>query len=130
MKNVFLIISLLLISNLITYWYSTEIKLIITENAKPIISEIQLETNCQLMNEAFIIVDLASKKSVSFNSSKVFIQTFKGNPLQIQMNPKFSDVTSDFKSHAAEKKMVIAIDCNISKKLENTLDSLRNTFKN
>ena len=130
MKNVFLIISLLLISNLITYWYSTDIKFIITANAKPIISEIQLETNCQLMNEAFIIVDLASKKSVSFNSSKVFIQTFKGNPLQIQMNPKFSDVTSDFKSHAAEKKMVIAIDCNVSKNLKNTLDSLRNTFKN
>ena len=130
MKNVFLIIFLLLISNLITYWYSTEIKYIITENAKPIISEIQLETNCELMNESFIIVDLASKKRVSFNSSKVYIQTFKGNPLQIQMNPKFSDVTSDFKSHAAEKKMVIAIDCNMSKKLENTLDSLRNTFKN
>ena len=130
MKNVFLIISLLLISNLITYWYSTEIKFIITANAKPIIAEIQLETNCQLMNEAFIIVDLASKKSVNFNSSKVFIQTFKGNPLQIQMNPKFNDVTSDFKSHAAEKKMVIAIDCNVSKNLKNTLDSLRNTFKN
>ena len=130
MKNIFLFISLLLISNLITYWYSTEIKFIITQNAKPIISEIQLETNCQLMNEAFIIVDLASKKSVNFNSSKVFIQTFKGNPLQIQMNPKFNDVTSDFKSHAAEKKMVIAIDCNVSKNLKNTLDSLRNTFKN
>ena len=130
MKNVFLIISLLLISNLITYWYSTDIKFIITANTKPIIAEIQLETNCQLMNEAFIIVDLASKKSVNFNSSKVFIQTFKGNPLQIQMNPKFSDVTSDFKSHAAEKKMIIAIDCNVSNKLKNTLDSLRNTFKN
>ena len=130
MKNVFLIISLLLISNLITYWYSTDIKFIITANTKPIIAEIQLETNCQLMNEAFIIVDLASKKSVNFNSSKVFIQTFKGNPLQIQINPKFSDVTSDFKSHAAEKKMVIAIDCNVSNKLKNTLDSLRNSFKN
>ena len=130
MKNVFLIICLLFITNLTTYWYSTKIKFFIAENAKPIISEIQLETNCELMNEAFIIVDLASEKRVSFNSSKAYIQTFKGNPLQIQMNPKFSDVTSDFKSHAAEKKMVIAIDCNISNKLKNTLDSLRNTFKN
>ena len=104
MKNVFLIICLLFITNLTTYWYSTKIKFFIIENAKPIIAEIQLETNCDLMNEAFIIVDLASEKRVSFNSSKVYIQTFKGNPLQIQMNPKFSDVTSDFKSHAAEKK--------------------------
>ena len=82
------------------------------------------------MNEAFIVVDLASQKSVSFNSSKVYIQTFKGNPLQIQINPKFSYVTSDFKSHAAEKKMVIEVDCNVSNKLKNTLDSLKNTFKN
>ena len=130
MKNVFLIILLLLVSNLTTYWYSTEIKLMIAKNAKPIISEIQLETNCELMNEAFIIVDLASEKRVNFNSSKVFIQTFKGNPLQIQINPKFSYVTSDFESHAAEKKMVIEVDCNVSNKLKNTLDSLKNTFKN
>ena len=125
-----MIICLLFITNLTTYWYSTKIKFFIAENAKPIISEIQLETNCELMNEAFIVVDLASEKRVSFNSSKAYIQTFKGNPLQIQMNPKFSDVTSDFKSHAAEKKMVIVIDCNVSNKLKNTLDSLRNTFKN
>jgi hypothetical protein len=46
------------------------------------------------------------------------------------MNPKFSDVTSNFKPHAAKKKMVIEIDCNVSNKLKNTLDSLRNTFKN
>ena len=130
MKNVLLIIFLLLISNLTTYWYSTKIKSFITENAKPIISEIQLQTNCELMDEAFMIVDLISEKTVNFNSSKVFIQSFKGNPLQIQINPKFSDVTSDFKSHPAEKKMVIKIDCNVSDKLRNTLDSLRNTFKN
>jgi hypothetical protein len=130
MKNVFLIILLLSVSNLTTYWYSTEIKSILTRNEKLIISEIQLETNCELMNEAFMVVDLTSEKRVSFNSSTAYIQTFKGNFLQIQMNPKFSDVTSNFKPHAAKKKMVIEIDCNVSNKLKNTLDSLRNTFKN
>ena len=130
MKNFFLIILLLLVSNFGTYWYSTEINSILTENQKLIISEVQLETNCELMNEAFIIVDLKSEKRVSFNSSKAYIQTFKGNPLQIQMNPKFSAVTSNFKSHAAKKEMVIEIDCDVSNNLKNTLDSLRNTFKN
>ena len=130
MKNVFLIILLLLVSNLTTYWYSTEIKSILTRSEKLIISEIQLETNCELMNEAFMVVDLTSEKRVSFNSSTAYIQTFKGNLLQIQMNPKFSDVTSNFKPHAAKKKMVIKIDCNVSNKLKSTLDSLRNTFKN
>ena len=130
MKNVFLIILLLSVSNLTTYWYSTEIKSILTQSEKLIISEIQLETNCELMNEAFMVVDLTSEKRVSFNSSTAYIQTFKGNFLQIQMTPKFSDVTSNFKPHAAKKKMVIEIDCKVSNKLKNTLDSLRNTFKN
>tara|TARA_B110000114_G_scaffold107628_1_gene113009 strand:- start:422 stop:814 length:393 start_codon:yes stop_codon:yes gene_type:complete len=130
MKNVFLIILLLSVSNLTTYWYSTEIKSILTRSEKLIISKIQLETNCELMNEAFMVVDLTSEKRVSFNSSTAYIQTFKGNFLQIQMNPKFSDVTSNFKPHAAKKKMVIEIDCKVSNKLKNTLDSLRNTFKN
>ena len=130
MKNFFLIILLLLVSNFGTYWYSSEINSILTEKQKLIISEVQLETNCELMNEAFIVVDLTSEKRVVFNSSKAYIQTFKGNLLQIQMNPKFSDVTSNFKSHAAKKKMIIKIDCNVSNKLKSTLDSLRNTFKN
>jgi hypothetical protein len=46
------------------------------------------------------------------------------------MNPKFSDVTSDFEVHKATKKMEIELDCNISNKLKDTLNSLRNTFKN
>ena len=145
MRNITLIISLILFSNVITYWYSATIKsffpwdqeLIISDiksffikDQKLIISEVQLETNCELMNEAFVVADLVSKKSVSFGSSKAYIQTFEDNLLQIQINPKFSDVTADFRSHPAKKKMKIKIDCDTSNGLKNTLDSLRNTFKN
>ena len=121
---------LLLASNITTYWYSSEISSIFIKTEETIIAEIQLETNCELMNEAFIAVDLITDKSVSFNLSKAYLRTLDGNPIQIQMNPKFSDVTSNFALHKARKKMKIEIDCNISNKLKNTLDSLRNTFKN
>ena len=121
---------LFLASNITTYWYSSEISSIFIKTEETIIAEIQLETNCELMNEAFIAVDLITDKSVSFNLSKAYLRTLDGNPIQIQMNPKFSDVTSNFALHKAQKKMKIEIDCNISNKLKNTLDSLRNTFKN
>ncbi|MEJ6741401.1 MAG: hypothetical protein QNK58_00930 [Emcibacteraceae bacterium] len=130
MKNLTLIILLLLASNITTYWYSSEISSIFIKTEETIIAEIQLETNCELMNEAFIAVDLITDKSVSFNLSKAYLRTLDGNPIQIQMNPKFSDVTSNFALHKAQKKMKIEIDCNISNKLKNTLESLRNTFKN
>ena len=125
-----MIILLLLASNITTYWYSSEISSIFIKTEETIIAEIQLETNCELMNEAFIAVDLITDKSVSFNLSKAYLRTLDGNPIQIQMNPKFSDVTSNFALHKAQKKMKIEIDCNISNKLKNTLESLRNTFKN
>ena len=121
---------LLLASNITTYWYSSEISSIFIKTEETIIAEIQLETNCELMNEAFIAVDLITDKSVSFNLSKAYLRTLDGNPIQIQMNPKFSDVTSNFALHKAQKRMKIEIDCNISNKLKNTLESLRYTFKN
>ena len=130
MKNVILISLLLIITNAITFWLSDKIKLIFLKNEVPIIAEIQLETNCELMNESFIIMDLLTNKSVTFNMSQAYLRTIEGNPLQVQMNPNFSDVTSDFEIHKAAKKMKIDLDCNISNRLKNTLDSLRNTFKN
>ena len=130
MKNVILISLLLIITNAITFWLSDKVKLIFLKNEVPIIAEIQLETNCELMNESFVIMDLLTNKSVTFNMSQAYLRTVEGNPLQVQMNPNFSDVTSDFEIHKAAKKMKIDLDCNISNRLKNTLDSLRNTFKN
>ena len=130
MKNLITITLLLIVTNAATYWFSSEITSVFKHREVSIISEIELETNCELMNKSFIIKDLATSKSVVFNLSRAYLQTIEGNPLQIQMNPKVSDVTSNFEIHKATQKMEIELDCNISNKLKNTLESLRNTFKN
>jgi len=95
-----------------------------------IVAEIQLVTNCELSHEAFVVVDLETKKNVGFNFSKAYLRTVEGNRLQIQLDPKFRNVTSDFESHPAQKQMIIEVDCNISDRLKNTFDSLRDAFKN
>ena len=130
MKNFIFISLLLIISNTMTLWFSSEISLSFGQPEVAIVAEIQLETNCELMNKAFIVVDLKTDKSVGFNSSKAYLGTVTGNPLQVQLNPKYNDMTSNFEIHNAEKKMKIELDCNSSNKLNNALDSLKNTFKN
>ena len=130
MKNLITISLLLIVSNATTYWFSSDVSAIFAQPEVPIIAEIQLEPNCELMTKSFIVVDLLTKKSASFNLSKAYLKTVEGNPLQVQMNPKFSGVVTDFKPHNAKKAMKIELDCNMSNRLKNTLDSLRNTFSN
>ena len=130
MKNMFLIAILILITNFVTFRVTVEKNLKLNKSQDEIISEIQLVTNCELSHESFVVVDLETKKNVGFNFSKAYLRTVEGNRLQIQLDPKFRDVTSDFETHPAQKQMTIKVDCNISDRLKNTFDSLRNTFKN
>ena len=130
MKNITTLVLLLLITNAITFWGSAKLYSVFDRPQEKIIAEIELITNCELSTDSFIVVDLETNKSVNFNLSRAFLGTAEGNRLQIQLDPKFSDVTSNFEVHSAEKKMKIEVDCNISNQLKNTLDSLRNTFKN
>ena len=130
MKKVFLITTLILLTNFVTFRVATEKNLQFIKSKDEIVAEIQLVTNCELSHEAFVVVDLETKKNVGFNFSKAYLRTVEGNRLQIQLDPKFRDVTSDFEMHPAQKQMTIEVDCNISDRLKNTFDSLRNTFKN
>ena len=126
----FLITILILLTNFVTFRVAIEKNLQLIRSEDEIIAEIQLVTNCELSHESFIVVDLETKKNVGFNFRKAYLRTVEGNRLQIQLDPKFRDVTSDFETHTAQKQMTIKVDCNISDRLKNTFDSLRNTFKN
>ena len=126
----FLITILILLTNFVTFRVAIEKNLQLIRSEDEIIAEIQLVTNCELSHDSFIVVDLETKKNVGFNFSKAYLRTVEGNRLQIQLDPKFRDVTSDFETHPAQKQMTIKVDCNISDRLKNTFDSLRNTFKN
>ena len=122
MKNMFLITILILLTNFVTFRVAIEKNLQLIRSEDEIIAEIQLVTNCELTQESFIVVDLETKKNVGFNFSKAYLRTVEGNRLQIQLDPKFRDVTSDFETHPAQKQMTIKVDCNISDRLISTND--------
>ena len=122
MKNMFLITILILLTNFITFRVAIEKNLQLIRSEDEIIAEIQLVTNCELSHESFVVVDLETRKNVSFNFSKAYLRTVEGNRLQIQLDPKFRDVTPDFEIHPAQNQMTIEVDCNISDRLKNTFD--------
>ena len=123
-------IFLLVASNFATYVYFDDLQKLFEPRTEKIIAEITLQTNCEMMPEAFIIRDIETNRFVKFGSSTVYLSTFVGNSLQVQMNPKFSNISSNFDQHDAQKKMTMDLDCDISDNLKNTLESLRDTFKN
>ena len=103
MKNMFLIILLILLTNFVTFRVAVEKNLRLIRSQDEIIAEIQLVTNCELSHDSFVVVDLETKKNVGFNFSKAYLRTVEGNPLQIQLDPKFRDVTSDFEIASGPK---------------------------
>jgi hypothetical protein len=129
MSKYLIFIFLLVGSNFASYVYHSDLKQIFEPKDDKIIAKITLQTNCEMMPEAFIIRDLETDKFVRFGSSTVYLRTLVGNSLQVQLDPKFSDISSNFDLHDAQKTMLISLDCDISNSLQNTLKSLRDTFK-
>ena len=103
MKNMFLITILILLTNFVTFRVAIEKNLQLIRSEDEIIAEIQLVTNCELSHESFVVVDLETKKNVGFNFSKAYLRTVEGNRLQIQLDPKFRNVTSDFEIASGSK---------------------------
>jgi hypothetical protein len=99
-----MLVLLLLITNAITFWGSAKLYSVFDRPQEKIIAEIELITNCELSTDSFIVVDLETNKSVNFNLSRAFLGTVEGNRLQIQLDPKFSDVTSNFEVHSLKRK--------------------------
>ena len=129
MSKYLIFIFLLVGSNFASYVYHSDLKRIFEPKDEKIIAQITLQTNCEMMPEAFIIRDLETNKFVRFGSSTVYLRTSVGNSLQVQLDRKFSNVSSNFDLHDAQKRMTISLDCDISNNLQNTLKSLRDTFK-
>ena len=62
MKNVFLITTLILLTNFVTFRVTVEKNSQLIKSKDEIVAEIQLVTNCELSHEAFVVVDLETKK--------------------------------------------------------------------
>ena len=82
MKNVFLITTLILLTNFVTFRVATEKNLQLIKSKDEIVAEIQLVTNCELSHEAFVVVDLETKKMWVLILAKNKIYSYSIPPLR------------------------------------------------
>ena len=137
MKFIFIVI--LILTNFLNYKFHDEINGYLSNisfkqfspgKADPIVAEVELTTTCGLMIEAYVVVDLATNKSVPFKFRRTNIKTIEGNMLQVQLNKKFSSVSADFAPKPAKKKVKMNLACENDSSLKDTFKSINNTFNN
>ena len=83
MKNMFLIILLILLTNFVTFRVTVEKNLHLNRLHDEIITEIQLVTNCELSHESFVVVDLETRKNSDIDITEN-LQTFFDDITELQ----------------------------------------------
>ena len=114
----------------LSYYAHDRIKALIDPPLEPLIAIIALANSCQVPDSAFVVMDLGTGIKVPFVNSKARMRTFDGNSLQIQLNPKYPDVTFEGPKQIAQERMTMSIDCSQSERMEETFKALRDQLGN
>ena len=114
----------------LSYSAHDRIKALIDPSQEPLIAIVTLVNSCQVPDSAFIVMDLGTGLKVPFVNSKARMRTFDGSSLQIQLNPKYPDVTFEGPKQIAQERMTISIDCAQSDRMEETFKALRDQLGN
>ena len=128
-----------MLTNALTYKFHNSINEFLTKTsftdyfpgeAQPIVAEVELTNTCGLMNEAYVVVDLATNKQAPFRFRKTNIKTVEGNLLQVQLNEKYDAVETSFQPKPARKKVQMNLSCKNDTSLKDTFKSINDKFKN
>ena len=114
----------------LSYSAHDRIKALIDPPQEPLIAIVALANSCQVPDSAFVVIDLETGLKVPFVSSKARMRTFDGNSLQIQLNPKYPDMTFEGPKQIAQERMTMSIDCSQSERMEETFKALRDQLGN
>ena len=135
----FIFIFFLILTNALTYKFHNSINEFLTKTsftdyfpgeAQPIVAEVELTNTCGLMNEAYVVVDLATNKQAPFRFRKTNIKTVEGNLLQVQLNEKYDAVETSFQPKPARNKVQMNLNCKNDSSLKDTFKSINDKFKN
>jgi hypothetical protein len=115
---------------ILSYSAHDRLKALIDPTQEPLIAIVELVNSCQVPDSAFVVIDLGTGVKVPFVNSKARMRTFDGNSLQIQLNPKYPDVTFEGPKQVAQERMTMRIDCAQSERMEETFKALREQLGN
>jgi hypothetical protein len=95
-----------------------------------ITAEVQLINRCTIPDTDFVVQDLKARRSAPFSNGVARINVMEGDYLELQLSARYAtDVTFNGIQQRASRSMTLTADCGVSERLQGTMDSMRNTFR-
>ena len=124
-KNTLLLaFSFLAIFLLVRYVLKTE-----EYNNQVIKVQIILKNNCELVDDAFMVISSPSNKVGKFADGKTEMFLKRSSKVQLAANNKYDGFHYSSIPVKVEKSIILEANCDNSDRLDNIFDSLRNQFK-
>lgn len=95
-----------------------------------ITAEVQLINRCGMPDANFVVQDLKARRSTPFSNGVAGINVLEGDYLELQLSALYAtDVTFNGAQQRASRSMTVTADCGVSERIQGTMDSMRNSFK-
>lgn len=92
---------------------------------------VRLTNRCPVADHRFVLRHVNTGRSVPFSNSIARIQVTEGDYLELQLAPRYtSEVTFNGFRQRAAPNMSMTADCGISERIQGTMESMRDTFRN
>ena len=95
---------------------------------KVINSKLTLINNCELNDDAFMVVTEPSRISAQFINGFARMKVYKNEMVRLEANIKYSDFVYDGVPKRAKPEMELIANCDVSDRLEGIFDSMREQF--
>ena len=93
-------------------------------------ANINLSNECSLIDDAFMVISLTTNKKAYFLEKKAKLNVKKKEKIQLVSSDKFPDFLYEGVPTLAKKKITLSVNCEEPRRIRNTLDALKNQFKN
>ena len=92
---------------------------------------VRLTNRCPLSDHSFVLRHVPTGRSAPFSNSMARIQVLEGDYLELQLSARYtSEVTFNGFRQRATENMQMTADCGMGDRIQGTMDSMRDTFRN
>jgi hypothetical protein len=78
----------------------------------------------------FVVQDFKTRRSAAFSNGVARIDVMEGDYLELQLSARYTtDVTFNGVKQRASRRMTVTADCGVSERIQGTMESLREKFR-
>jgi len=91
--------------------------------------DIALKNNCELIDEAFMVISVLEKKHAFFENKKTTMYLKRSSKVQLQANKKYEGFHYSSIPVKVKQNLVLEANCTEEGRLEDIFNSLKKQFK-